>query len=490
MASSPPGSDMSLEDADAAAVQQDLAGSAAAPSREVQLESAEQQAPLQDTSDDPRDAPSMDILADMAAGSLHQPEETPVTTAMDESALPQTSAATTAEVSVPAQESVAPVQEDIAAPQASLQPQENHIPAESAESDQPETIAPSEPAASTNASLDALLGSLAQSHAEETAAGKPTPLTVNAAGNGDSATVVETTQQDGASSLEQQPAEATQDTSDTTMDTQTQIPEAAPTATSTNLDSASASQSTQWSNPPTYAVPDASGPVPGLSIAEPSDTPDESSMQAVSQSQAAPVPQISQIQEQPTPSSTPTLPAATLTSFVDTATSTSTPQPQEIAAQQATTASTSTGGPIKPTPLATDPNLARQTAAQLLQNRPQTFSRLQKLRQRIEKDKFDGDAWLELINDAQQKGDLEKTREVYSNFLSNFPDNVRVFLFTFVQLTDDATRAYLLCFNVVACHMPSHVPRQSLLNFSDFCSLLLLSSVPFLSIPHRLLARP
>lgn len=88
------------------------------------------------------------------------------------------------------------------------------------------------------------------------------------------------------------------------------------------------------------------------------------------------------------------------------------------------------GTPTKTTPLASDPSIARQTAQQLLDRKPSTLSRLAKLRQRVEKDRFDGSAWLELIQDAVQKGDLEKTREMYNAFLKNFPDNVRQF-FTF-----------------------------------------------------------
>lgn len=74
--------------------------------------------------------------------------------------------------------------------------------------------------------------------------------------------------------------------------------------------------------------------------------------------------------------------------------------------------------------LATDPRVALQAANELLARKPQTLSRLARLRQRVEKDPFDGQAWLELISDAVQKGDLERTREVYEGFLKAFPDNV------------------------------------------------------------------
>ena len=84
--------------------------------------------------------------------------------------------------------------------------------------------------------------------------------------------------------------------------------------------------------------------------------------------------------------------------------------------------------PTKVSSLATDPDITRQTANQLLALRkPQTLSRLAKLRQRVERDRFDGEAWLELVADAAQKGDLEKTRETYEGFFKAFPDNVRYF---------------------------------------------------------------
>ncbi|KAI8451386.1 hypothetical protein BY996DRAFT_8534553 [Phakopsora pachyrhizi] len=54
--------------------------------------------------------------------------------------------------------------------------------------------------------------------------------------------------------------------------------------------------------------------------------------------------------------------------------------------------------------------------------RQPVLSRIASLRQRVEKDPMDGEAWIELIADAEKKGDLEKTREVYHSFLQNFPD--------------------------------------------------------------------
>ena len=77
--------------------------------------------------------------------------------------------------------------------------------------------------------------------------------------------------------------------------------------------------------------------------------------------------------------------------------------------------------------VATDINIARQAAAALLNRRTQNLTRLARLKQRVDKDRFDGDAWLDLIADATTKGDLDRTREVYEGFLSAFPDNVRNF---------------------------------------------------------------
>jgi cleavage stimulation factor subunit 3 len=52
------------------------------------------------------------------------------------------------------------------------------------------------------------------------------------------------------------------------------------------------------------------------------------------------------------------------------------------------------------------------------------MSRVAQLTARIERDPLDADAQLALIADAEQKGDLERTREVYENFLKVFPDAV------------------------------------------------------------------
>lgn len=51
-------------------------------------------------------------------------------------------------------------------------------------------------------------------------------------------------------------------------------------------------------------------------------------------------------------------------------------------------------------------------------------SRVAQLTARVESDPLDGEARLALLADAEQKGDLERTREVYEDFLKVFPDAV------------------------------------------------------------------
>ncbi|GAA5863399.1 hypothetical protein JCM1840_007513 [Sporobolomyces johnsonii] len=51
-----------------------------------------------------------------------------------------------------------------------------------------------------------------------------------------------------------------------------------------------------------------------------------------------------------------------------------------------------------------------------------SLSRVAQLTARVEKDPLDGEAQLALLHDAEQKGDLERTREVYEKFLAVFPD--------------------------------------------------------------------
>lgn len=56
------------------------------------------------------------------------------------------------------------------------------------------------------------------------------------------------------------------------------------------------------------------------------------------------------------------------------------------------------------------------------------LSRVAQLNARVEKNPWDGEARLALIGDAETKGDLEKTREAYENFLQFFPDAVSYFV--------------------------------------------------------------
>lgn len=50
------------------------------------------------------------------------------------------------------------------------------------------------------------------------------------------------------------------------------------------------------------------------------------------------------------------------------------------------------------------------------------LTRAQQLKQRVEDEPTDSQAWLALIADAEQKGDLERTREVYEGFFKVYPD--------------------------------------------------------------------
>ncbi|KNE89830.1 hypothetical protein PSTG_16729 [Puccinia striiformis f. sp. tritici PST-78] len=73
-------------------------------------------------------------------------------------------------------------------------------------------------------------------------------------------------------------------------------------------------------------------------------------------------------------------------------------------------------------PILADNLQEQQQNQQPQQPQQPVLSRLASLRQRVEKDPMDGEAWIELINDSVKKGDLEKTREVYESFLKYFPD--------------------------------------------------------------------
>jgi len=62
------------------------------------------------------------------------------------------------------------------------------------------------------------------------------------------------------------------------------------------------------------------------------------------------------------------------------------------------------------------------------------LTRSAQLLQRIEQEPEDGEAWLALVADAESKGDLEGTREVYEQFLKIFPDSVRYpFLWQYIK---------------------------------------------------------
>lgn len=140
------------------------------------------------------------------------------------------------------------------------------------------------------------------------------------------------------------------------------------------------------------------------------------------------------------------------------------------------------GSVTKTTPLASDPSVAKQTAQQLLDRKPSTLSRLAKLRQRVEKDKTDGPAWLELIQDAVQKGDLEKTRQVYNSFLKVFPDNVRLSLVLRSLIRAHfAARSRLLASIVRQARSQRDGPREPILRQVQCLNPCFL--LPFLSNP-------
>ncbi|GAA6000875.1 hypothetical protein JCM10207_004701 [Rhodosporidiobolus poonsookiae] len=80
-------------------------------------------------------------------------------------------------------------------------------------------------------------------------------------------------------------------------------------------------------------------------------------------------------------------------------------------------------GAVATPPLAASPaqNAANGAAAPKAKA-ASTLSRVAQLTARVERDPLDGEAQLALLQDALQKGDLERTREVYEKFLSIFPD--------------------------------------------------------------------
>ncbi|SGY68797.1 BQ5605_C004g02920 [Microbotryum silenes-dioicae] len=80
------------------------------------------------------------------------------------------------------------------------------------------------------------------------------------------------------------------------------------------------------------------------------------------------------------------------------------------------------------------------------------LSRVAQLSARIENDPYDHEAQLALLHEVEQKGDLEKTREVYESFLKVFPDAVSARLGYY---------AYALAFCVQpVCHFKPHTIRD------------------------------
>lgn len=71
------------------------------------------------------------------------------------------------------------------------------------------------------------------------------------------------------------------------------------------------------------------------------------------------------------------------------------------------------------------PDAPAESGKPIVKSKPtSSLSRVAQLTARVERDPLDGEAQLALLQDAEQKGDLERTREVYENFLKVFPDAV------------------------------------------------------------------
>lgn len=89
--------------------------------------------------------------------------------------------------------------------------------------------------------------------------------------------------------------------------------------------------------------------------------------------------------------------------------------------------------PVKPESLpaeAIDTELVQAAVAKAAAPKPAapSQSRLAQLQARVAKDPLDGEAQLALLADVEAKGDLERTRQVYEDFLKVFPDQVSVTL--------------------------------------------------------------
>lgn len=74
-------------------------------------------------------------------------------------------------------------------------------------------------------------------------------------------------------------------------------------------------------------------------------------------------------------------------------------------------------------------NLAGPSSSTTTTKQKGPVSRVAQLNARIEADPWDGEARLALIADAESKGDLERTRDAYEEFLKFFPDSVSMHSF-------------------------------------------------------------
>lgn len=91
-----------------------------------------------------------------------------------------------------------------------------------------------------------------------------------------------------------------------------------------------------------------------------------------------------------------------------------------------------------------------------------SLSRVAQLTARIEKDPLDGEAQLALLHDAESKGDLERTREVYERFLSVFPDAVSLRVLNF---TNDISATPFLCSRLCSSRLDTRA-----LGYTRVCS--------------------
>lgn len=97
--------------------------------------------------------------------------------------------------------------------------------------------------------------------------------------------------------------------------------------------------------------------------------------------------------------------------------------PAEVAVKHEDASSSLSPGPVPIRSSAPTPDAMGRLAPTAGSSKA-PLSRVAQLSARVEKDPLDGEARLALIADAVQKGDLERTREVYEEFLKVFPDAV------------------------------------------------------------------